>query len=276
MTTHASLIRCLILIGISVAFVSTTSAQDVLPFPPTPSASKAGRTIAESTHKKRVEPKRLPDDAPNILIVLIDDVGPGQTDTFGGNIHTPTLSRIAKEGIAFNRFHSTAMCSPTRAALLTGRNHHRVGNGQITEYANDWDGYSGIIPKSSAVFVKDGVLNYEYNLFLIDRTKIQASKKLPAGRVKIEVVFHDGNPSSVGAAGCRTEGQRRRSWQRACTQNGPVDFFHSTMDSTSVRTSDHLYRKTTLIRPHSSSTARSIRSMRDMSNSNHGRVSTRK
>lgn len=136
-------------------------AQDVLPFPPTPSASTAGRTLEESVHQKRVEPTRLPEDAPNILIVLIDDVGPGQAGTFGGEINTPALSRIAKEGIAFNRFHSTAMCSPTRAALLTGRNHHRVGNGQITEYANDWDGYSGVIPPSS-VTVAEVLKDYGY------------------------------------------------------------------------------------------------------------------
>ena len=68
--------------------------------------------------------------------------------TYGGEINTPTLDRIAKEGISYNRFHTTAMCSPTRAALLTGRNHHRVGHGQIAELANDWDGYSGVIPKS--------------------------------------------------------------------------------------------------------------------------------
>ena len=61
------------------------------------------------------------------------------------------MDRIKGEGIAYNRFHTTAMCSPTRASLLTGRNHHRVGNGQIAELANDWDGYSGQIPKSSAL-----------------------------------------------------------------------------------------------------------------------------
>jgi arylsulfatase A-like enzyme len=96
----------------------------------------------------------LPKDAPNIIIVLIDDVGPAQTDTYGGEIHTPTLSRIAQEGISYNRFHTTAMCSPTRAALLTGRNHQRVGAGQIAELANDWDGYSGIQPKTSAMMAE--------------------------------------------------------------------------------------------------------------------------
>jgi arylsulfatase len=136
--------------------------QDHLPFPPTPSASIAGRTMQESVYKRRVEPRRLPAGSPNILIVLIDDAGPGLPSTFGGEVHTPTLDRIVKEGIAYNRFHTTAMCSPTRAAMLTGRNHHRVGNGQIAELANDWDGYSGHIPKSSALGA-EVLKDYGYN-----------------------------------------------------------------------------------------------------------------
>jgi arylsulfatase A-like enzyme len=128
----------------------TTSAES-LPFPSTPSASTAGRTMQESVYKQRVEPRRLPEGVPNILIVLIDDAGPGLPTTFGGEVHTPTMDRIVGQGIAYNRFHTTAMCSPTRASLLTGRNHHRVGNGQIAELANDWDGYSGTIPRSSAL-----------------------------------------------------------------------------------------------------------------------------
>lgn len=140
----------------------TTAGGESLPFPPTPSASTAGPTMQDSVYKQRVEPRRLPEDAPNILIVLIDDVGPGTPDTYGGEMHTPNLTRIANAGISYNRFHSTAMCSPTRAALLTGRNHTRVGNGQITEFANDWDGFSGIIPKSSATLAE--VLKaYGYN-----------------------------------------------------------------------------------------------------------------
>ena len=73
----------------------------------------------------------------------MDDVGPATPSTYGGEINTPTLDRIAKMGVSFNRFHSTAMCSPTRAALLTGRNHTRVGNGQIAAIANDFDGFRG-------------------------------------------------------------------------------------------------------------------------------------
>jgi arylsulfatase len=110
--------------------------------------------MQESIHKWRKAPRRLPADAPNILIVMFDDAGFGQADTFGGEIHTPTLSRLAEEGISYNRFHTTAMSSPTRAALMTGRNHHRVGAGQIAEFANDWDGYSGVIPRSSATIAE--------------------------------------------------------------------------------------------------------------------------
>jgi arylsulfatase len=121
-----------------------------LPFPMTPSASRAGPSLKESSHKWRVQARRIADDAPNVLVIMLDDVGFGQADTYGGPIHTPTLSRIAKSGVSFNAFHTTALCSPTRAALLTGRNHHRVGSGAITEMASDWDGYIGTLPRSAA------------------------------------------------------------------------------------------------------------------------------
>ena len=140
----------------------TAGAQEILPFPPTPSGSTAGLTIQDSVYSKRVEPKHLADGAPNILIILMDDTGPGTPSTYGGEINTPTLDRIAKMGISFNRFHSTAMCSPTRASLLTGRNHTFVGNGQIAALANDFDGFSGTIPKSSAT-VAEVLKDYGYN-----------------------------------------------------------------------------------------------------------------
>ena len=134
---------------------------DTLPFPPTPSASIAGRTLAESVYTPRVNPRRLPDDAPNIVIVLIDDAGPGLPTTFGGEVTTATMDRVCAEGVSYNRFHTTAMCSPTRASLLTGRNHHEIGNGQIAELANDWDGYAGKIPRSSAT-VAEVLKQYGY------------------------------------------------------------------------------------------------------------------
>ena len=154
----------LTILAISILLFATgfVHAQDVLPFPPTPSASEAGLTMQTSTYNKRVAPDRLAKDAPNILIVLIDDAGPGTPSTYGGEINTPNLSRVANMGISYNRFHSTAMCSPTRASILTGRNHTIVGNGQIAELANDWDGFNGTIPKTSAT-VSEVLKAYGYN-----------------------------------------------------------------------------------------------------------------
>ena len=133
----------------------------VLPFPHVPSASVAAPTLQESTHKRRAEANHLPANAPNVLIVLMDDVGFGQTDTFGGEVHTPTLTRLRDQGISYNTFHTTAICSPTRAALLTGRNHQRVHSGTIAERAVDWDGYTGVIPKTSAT-LPEVLRNYGY------------------------------------------------------------------------------------------------------------------
>ena len=149
-------------VAIPTAPVAAQSASpadgSVLPFPPVPSASIAKPRLQDSTHQRRAQPDHLKPGAPNVLIVLLDDVGFGQASTFGGEINTPTLSRLASEGISYNTFHTTAICSPTRAALLTGRNHQRVGNGTIAERAVDWDGYTGVIPKTSATVAE--VLRY--------------------------------------------------------------------------------------------------------------------
>ena len=134
------------------------SAQEVLPFPEPLSASTAGKTLKDSKHQWRKTPNHLPADAPNIVIFMTDDAGFSNPSTFGGPVYTPTMDRLAKSGISYNAFHTTAMCSPTRASLLTGRNHHRVGAGQIAEFASDWDGYVGKIPTSTATFAQ--VLSY--------------------------------------------------------------------------------------------------------------------
>ena len=144
----------------------TPSDGPALPFPPTPSASIAVPSLQESKHQRRVEESHLPKNAPNILIILLDDVGFGLADTYGGPIHTPTLSRIASQGISYNAFHTTSICSPTRASILTGRNHERVGSGTIAERAVDWDGYTGIIPRTSATLAKTlGYYGYDTAAF---------------------------------------------------------------------------------------------------------------
>ncbi len=160
MKSKAALVA--VLCGFSaITFAAPADDGSVLPFPPTPSASKAGQTLQDSVHKRREEPERLPKSAPNVLIILIDDAGFGVPDTFGGFAHTPTLSKLGDQGICYNRFHTTSICSPTRAALLTGRNHQRVGSGTIAERAVDWDGYTGVIPKTSATLA-EVLKNYGY------------------------------------------------------------------------------------------------------------------
>ena len=97
-----------------------------------------------------IEQLRPPQGAPNVLLILIDDAGFGSSSTFGGPCQTPTLEKLAAGGLKYNRFHTTAICSPTRQALLTGRNHHSAGMAGITEIATGAPGYCSVLPKSMA------------------------------------------------------------------------------------------------------------------------------
>jgi arylsulfatase A-like enzyme len=106
-----------------------------------------------------IEPLRPPEGAPNVLVVLLDDVGFGASSAFGGPCSTPTAERLADNGLKYNRFHTTALCSPTRQALLTGRNHHSVGMGGITEIATSAPGYNSIRPNTAAPLAETLKLN---------------------------------------------------------------------------------------------------------------------
>jgi len=106
-----------------------------------------------------IEQLRPPKGAPNVLIVLIDDAGFGSSSAFGGPCQTPTAEKLAAGGLKFNRFHTTALCSPTRQALLTGRNHHSAGMGGITEIATGAPGYCSVLPNSMSPLARTLVLN---------------------------------------------------------------------------------------------------------------------
>src|SRR6476646_1855732 len=97
-----------------------------------------------------IEPVRPPAGAPNVLVILLDDVGFAASSAFGGPCRTPTAERLAAGGLKYNRFHTTALCAPTRAALLSGRNHHTVGMGVITETATSAPGNSSLRPNTKA------------------------------------------------------------------------------------------------------------------------------
>lgn len=121
-----------------------------LPLPDPKFQGKVGVTVADST-PSYPQPNKAPKDSPNVLIILLDDVGFGMCSTFGGPVPTPNMQRLADNGLSYTRFHTTALCSPTRAALLAGRNHHSVGTGVIIEMGTGFPGYTGIIPRSTAL-----------------------------------------------------------------------------------------------------------------------------
>lgn len=124
-------------------------AQVALPGVEPAFTGTVGETYAESVPAYPDKPS-APAGAPNILLILTDDVPFGAASTFGGPIPTPNLDRLAARGLIYNRFHTTSACSPTRAALLTGRNHHAVGNGAISDLAAGFPGYLGRLPRSAA------------------------------------------------------------------------------------------------------------------------------
>ena len=119
-----------------------------LPRPTPPYAGVIGDTFASSTAAP-LDFVTPPSGAPNVIVILLDDVGFGTCSTFGGPVPTPALDRVARRGLRYNQFHTTALCSPTRAALMTGRNHHTVHMGRIPEGANVFPGYDSIIPNEA-------------------------------------------------------------------------------------------------------------------------------
>ncbi|WP_010483544.1 arylsulfatase [Pseudomonas sp. S9] len=119
-----------------------------LPQPLSPFKGEISHTY-EGSKPGWQKPISAPEGAPNIVLVLIDDLGFGQPGTFGGPVPTPELDRLASGGLLYNRFHTTGVCSPTRAAMLTGRNHHSVGFGTIVELSTGFPGYNSLLPKDA-------------------------------------------------------------------------------------------------------------------------------
>ena len=136
-----------LLLSGTMAFSSWTPAwakdNDTKPSSPT-------IPVREAPPQSWPEPPKAPAGAPNVVLILIDDVGFGATSAFGGPISTPNFERLANAGLRYNSFHMNALCSPTRAALLTGRNNHQVGFGSIAEWSAPYPGYNTVLPKSAA------------------------------------------------------------------------------------------------------------------------------
>ena len=138
----------LMLFGVSV-FAQDGLNREILPIPDPEPATFTELDVRNTTAPARFEVK-APEKAPNVVIVLIDDVGFGATSTYGGPIKTPTMDRLASTGLRYNNFHTTALCSPTRMALKTGRNHHVTNTGSIMETATAYPGNTGALPNNVA------------------------------------------------------------------------------------------------------------------------------
>lgn len=136
-----------------------TAPQLSLPYAEQKYRGNVGTTYLDSDPAQFPKQIAAPEGAPNVLVVLLDDVGFGQFSVSGGGVASPKMEELAEQGFFFSRFHTTAICSSTRAALLTGRNHHVAGSGNITEVATGYDGYTGIIPKDTATFAEIMRLN---------------------------------------------------------------------------------------------------------------------
>lgn len=115
---------------------------------------KPATPVRQAPEKSWPEPPKAPSGAPNVVLILVDDVGFGATSAFGGPISTPTFDRLARNGLRYNSFHVNSLCSPTRAALLTGRNNHQVGFGSIAEWMAPYSGYNTLLPKSAATIAE--------------------------------------------------------------------------------------------------------------------------
>ena len=130
-----------------------SSGNVSLPYP-----DPAFRGVIQQSAQKSTpdypKPVRAAEGAPNIIVIMTDDLGFGVASTLGGPVPTPNLDRLAARGLVYNRFHTTALCSPTRAALLTGRNHHVVGAGVVTDMTTGYPGYNSVIPKSAATMAE--------------------------------------------------------------------------------------------------------------------------
>src|SRR3954467_14849173 len=131
--------------SLSIAASDTEWDRTVLPRPPQAFEGVTKRTL-EGSVASFTQSIKAPADAPNILLVLIDDAGFGNPSTFGGPVATPNLTQLADAVLPYNAFPLPAVCSPTRAALLTGRNHHSVGFGSIGELSTGFPGYSAFFP----------------------------------------------------------------------------------------------------------------------------------
>jgi arylsulfatase len=199
-------------VGVDPGTMPTDRARDVLPIP---DQRRVGLVTFDAkdpeTSYPPIEPLRPPPGAPNVLVILIDDVGFGASSAFGGPCATPTAERLAAGGLKFTRFHTTALCSPSRAALLSGRNHHSVGMGGITEIATSAPGYNSLRPNSAAPLPETLRLNGYSTASWASATRCPCGRRARWGRSTTGPTRAAGSSTSTGSSAARPTSGTRRS-----------------------------------------------------------------
>ena len=168
----------------------------------TPFSGVIGRTVGESTPAWPVPP-RAKAGAPNVVFILLDDVGFAQIGCFGADIRTPTLDRLAAGGLRYRDFHTTAICSPTRACLLTGRNHHSNGVGIIQEMATGFPGYNGAVPRENGM-LSEVLLAQGYATFAVGKWHLTLVSEYASGATKARWPLSRGFERFYGFLGGKT------------------------------------------------------------------------
>ena len=139
------------------------------------------RTHMEESSPAWPEPPRAPDGAPNVIVFVLDDVGYGQLSSFGGLVETPVLDGLAANGLRYTNMHTTALCSPSRGAIITGRNHHALGLAAITELSTGYPGYNGVLPFDKGM-LSEMLLPNGYNTFCVGKWHLSPPEhQTPAG-----------------------------------------------------------------------------------------------
>ena len=168
----------------------------------TPFTGKIGRTVSTSEAAWPSAPRARP-GAPNVLVFLLDDVGFAQLGCYGSDIHTPNIDRLAAGGLRYRDFHTTAICSPTRASLLTGRNPHSNGVGIIQEMATGFPGYNGSVPKENG-FLSEMLLAQGYATFGIGKWHLTPASECAAGATRVRWPLSRGFETFYGFIGGKT------------------------------------------------------------------------